>query len=336
MICNLSFLRRYAFMRIVLFVILGVLVFSLVSCSTILDILLDSALDDHDSRDHSRHSRDDDSGRPDRLEKKDPVPSGRLSGFTKPYRSSDSGARSDEYREHNDSYREHHREHRYYGGDYDSFETNTGGGGFFYSSGYSTPYFANYHYSGQPYNSGTQPAPGIYIHTGNDVPGNHYAAQFQYYYQSVSNNLDARGVDARILLPVGSALDFENISFREKKQNSTDKISYYKFTYNIASWSVDKNADTEIGVGFSSLVDVDTLDYNSFCLKASLDYFPRKPWGLHLKGSFAAPEYRTLLDLDARAGIYTGPLEIFIGYHTLINSLGESLNGPIFGGGLWF
>jgi len=80
------------------------LVFSLVSCSTIIDILIDSALNSHDDDDdhprHSSHSRGDDSEKPPRPKKTDPAPSGRLSGFSKPYRDSDHESKSDTHYGH--------------------------------------------------------------------------------------------------------------------------------------------------------------------------------------------------------------------------------------------
>lgn len=311
--------------KILLIVIICSLVFSLASCSFLIDSLIDgmiggdSSSDEHNNDRHSHNQSHDDSNKKPPSAKKDDVPKGQLSGFIKPYRAPDNSPSSEP--RHDNDYRDRHYN--------DEHETRI-------SVGYASINEPECRYSGQPYNPETQPTEGVFIHTGNASLGNQYAAQLRAYYMPMAHNIDARGVDAKILMPPGTAIDIEDISFHETVANRTDQISYFKLTHNVARWSADTNFDSELGVGFSFLNDVDKRSYDSLCLKGSLDYFPKKPWGLHLKASYAAPTYRNLIDIDARAGIYAGPVELFVGYHTLINSVGDSLDGPIFGCALWF
>lgn len=251
---------------------------------------------------------------------------GRLKKFTQPY--SDSAGSSRPEPDHGDDYHEHH----YYNNDRSDYDDDDGGG-FWLGDLFAD---RGYRYSSYPYNDPGQE--GIYLsyYPLASLYYENMAIQFRYYYQPIENNLQANGFYGKLLLGAGSTIDTFYSRYSEKLDGRTDTVDYFSLHWNLASLTPDTNTMIEIGAGGGYLTDVDGVTHGSFSVQAKCDYFPAKPLGIHLTFGYSAPAGQALYNINTALGWHIKSLELFLGYHFLINSQGDDLSGPTMGAAVWF
>lgn len=193
-----------------------------------------------------------------------------------------------------------------------------------------------YRYSSCPYNQPQQPLPGIYVSTNNDTLGDMTAFQFRTYYNTIDKNIKSYGVYSKLLLPSSWTWDMENNHYSENVNNRTDSMDYFTTHFNTIGLTPDTNFVTEVGLGFAFLTDVADNVHSSGSFQIRADYFPAEPWSIRASASFASPSDVRTTNFDTTIGWHTGALEIFGGYHSLMNNKTRNLNGPTFGLALWF
>jgi len=193
-----------------------------------------------------------------------------------------------------------------------------------------------FRYSSCPYNPSQQPLPGIYISQHEESNGNPMALQFRTYYQNIDNNLKSYGLSGKLLFASSLTWDMDNNHYMEKVNGHTDTMDYFTTHFNIAGLAPDTNFVPEIGIGMAFLTDIANEVHNSISFQTRMDYFPVEPWSFRIGASFAAPSDIRTTNFDTTIGWHNGSLEIFGGYHSLINNKSRNLNGPTFGLALWF
>jgi hypothetical protein len=193
-----------------------------------------------------------------------------------------------------------------------------------------------YRYSSCPYNQPQQPLPGIYVSTNNDTLGDMTAFQFRTYYNKVDTDIQGYGLYGKLLFPSSWTWDMENNHYSENVNNQTDSMDYFTTHFNTIGLTPDTNFVTEIGLGMAFLTDVTDEVHSSGSFQIRADYFPAEPWSIRASASFASPSDVKTTNFDTTVGWHTGSLEIFGGYHSLINNKSINLNGPTFGLALWF
>lgn len=195
---------------------------------------------------------------------------------------------------------------------------------------------AGYRYSSYPYNDPYHQ--GIYIASNPPLNSDYseFALQLRSYYQKVASDLWSYGLYGKILFPNSASLDIFSADYVEDVDDGTDRMKYLSLHYNISGLASDTNMVIELGLGAGFLTDINGETQGSISLQTRLDYFPAKPWGVHLSAGYSAPANETLWNLDASLGWHLSNLEIFLGYHSLINSGGDNLAGPTIGLALWF
>lgn len=192
-----------------------------------------------------------------------------------------------------------------------------------------------YRYSSYPYNPPQQPQPGIYVSTDNELD-NMTAFQFRTYYNKVNSNIKSYGLYSKLLLPSSWTWDMENNHYLEKVNNNMVSMNYFTTHFNTIGLTPDTNFVAEIGLGLAFLTDVADNVHSSGSFQIRTDYFPSEPWSIRVAASFASPSDVRITNIDTTAGWHNGSLEIFGGYHSLINNKGKNLDGPTFGLALWF
>ena len=193
-----------------------------------------------------------------------------------------------------------------------------------------------FRYSSYPYNPSQQPLPGIYISQHEEFKGNPMAFQFRTYYHSIDKNLKSYGLYSKFLFASSLTWDMDNNHYMEKVNGHLDTMDYFTTHFNIAGLAPDTNFVPEIGVGMAFLTDVANEVHNSISFQTRMDYFPVEPWSFRIGASFASPSDVRTTNFDTTVGWHTGSLEIFGGYHSLVNNKTRNLNGPTFGLALWF
>lgn len=257
---------------------------------------------------------------------------GKLSSFTEPYRNAD--AKKTTYTPHTYEPPGHFDR----SSDYSGYEENNFPGDLF-SQLFIEPFFGDhgYRYSCPPYHNEHKTMGGIYIHSENIIEGNPIAFQFRTYYQPIQHDITSYGFYAKFLFPSSMTIDLNNAHYLEKISSGyNDSINYFTLHFNSAAFTVDTDTTLEIGAGLASLTDVNDNSYNSASAQLKISYFPRDPWSFQVAGSYAAPSNRSIFGLETTIGYHYGILELFLGYHSLINSRAEKLDGPLFGCALWF
>ena len=278
---------------------------------------------DNNKPDKPKHDRD--TPPPSKTKEKS-----KLSDFSEPYQEKD--AKKDKASKSDKSYDNH------------DWDDDDDGGGFWdefwadlFSDIFSALIFGDfgYRYSSFPYNLPQQPLSGIYVSTNNEM-GNMTAFQFRTYYNTVDENIKAYGLYSKLLFPSSWTWDIENNHYLEKVSNNTVSMNYFTTHFNTIGLTPDTNFVTEVGLGLAFLTDVTDNVHSSGSFQIRSDYFPPDPWGIRASASFASPSDVRTTNFDATLGWHTGALEIFGGYHSLINNKTRNLNGPTFGVALWF
>ncbi|MEW6026934.1 MAG: hypothetical protein AB1599_06555 [Planctomycetota bacterium] len=265
-------------------------------------------------------------------DKSDPKPSksedkSRLKDFSEPYKDKDAkhGKKS-------------------YDSSYDSDDYDNDSGDFWdefwadlFSDIFSALIFGDfgYRYSSCPYNKPQQPQPGIYVSTNNEL-GNMTAFQFRTYYNTVDSNIKSYGLYGKLLFPSSWTWDMENNHYTEDVGNNNVSMNYFTTHFNTIGLTPNTNFVTEVGFGLAFLTDAADEVHSSGSFQVRADYFPAEPWSIRTSASFASPSDVRTTNFDATIGWHSSSLEIFGGYHSLINDKALNLNGPTFGMALWF
>lgn len=193
-----------------------------------------------------------------------------------------------------------------------------------------------FRYSSYPYNDPYHQ--GIYIAHNPPLNSNYseLALQLRSYYQKVDSDLWSYGLYGKILFPNSVSLDIFSADYLEDVDDGTDRMEYLSVHYNIGGLGSNSNMVIELGLGAWFLTNINGDIQGSLSFQTRVDYFPAKPWGVHLSAGYSAPANETLWNLDASLGWHLNHLELFVGYHSLINSGGDNLDGPTIGLALWF
>jgi hypothetical protein len=254
---------------------------------------------------------------------------GKLEEFSKPYQD-----KSDQKDKNDKSY--HNR--------YDNCD-NDGGGDFwadFWADLLSDVFQAlifgdfGYRYSSCPYNPTQQPLPGIYVSTENSTLGDMMAFQFRTSYNRIDHNIKAYGLYGKLLFPSSWTWDMENTHYLEKAGNKMLSLNYLTTHFNTIGLTPDTNFVTEVGLGMAFLTDAADKLHSSGSFQIRADYFPAEPWSVRTSVSFASPTDIRTTNFNTTIGWHSGALEIFGGYHSLVNNKSRNLNGTTFGLALWF
>lgn len=193
-----------------------------------------------------------------------------------------------------------------------------------------------YRYSAYPYHDSGQK--GIYVVNNANLISTYdpFAFQLHSYYQKVDNDLWSYGVYSKLLFPSGANLDTNYMRFIEKIDDRMDGISYLSLHYNFGAFGSGTSHVIDLGVGGGFLTDINGVSHGSASFQTRLDYFPKKPWSIHVSAAYSKPEGKSLYNLNATLGWHAGPLELFTGYHSFVNKRADTLDGPVFGAALWF
>lgn len=295
--------------------------------------------DDHDNRDKNKDkdkdNRDKDKDK-DKDKSKDDSKTetiskpkkGRLDSFSEPYRKNKPARTSN---------KSHDERQVYYASDDDDDEF----WGEFFSDIFVHVLFgdAGFRYSGHPYNSAREPSEGIYLSVddGNDVNrGNLVSFQFKSDYQRVAHNIRAYEFYGKLSIPSSLTIDMSNHRYTEEINNQTDSMNYFDMHFGTCAFTAESAMVADFGLGFATLRDTSGGYHGSSSVKLGFDFFPGKPLSIHVGGTYAAPANERLIRLYTDMGWHSGALEWFMGYHNLMNSTGDNLDGPVFGIALWF
>ncbi|MBI4713025.1 MAG: hypothetical protein HY762_06980 [Planctomycetes bacterium] len=203
-----------------------------------------------------------------------------------------------------------------------------------------------FRYSSYPYNSSREPTEGVYISIDEGAGfnrGNPVALQFKTDYQRVAYNITSYGIRGKLSTQSSLTWDMSNQVYLEEINlpggtSQFDSINYFDTHIGTCAFTADTNTVVDFGIGFASFRD--TLDdyHTGTSVKLGIDYFPGKPWSLQIGTTYAAPGDQSMVKLNADIGYHpaSAGLEWFFGYHNLINSRGDNLDGPVFGLALWF
>lgn len=193
-----------------------------------------------------------------------------------------------------------------------------------------------YRYSAYPYHDMGEK--GVYISNNHNTVNYNdpFAFQLHSYYQKVEKELWSYGIYGKLLFPSGANLDTNYMRFIEKIDNRTDGISYLSMHYNFGAIGAGTRYVLDLGLGGGFLTDINGVSHGSGSFQTRLDYFPKKPWSIHVSAAYSKPEGKSLYNLDATLGWHAGPLELFTGYHSFVNKRADTLDGPVFGAALWF
>ena len=101
-------------------------------------------------------------------------------------------------------------------------------------------------------------------------------------------------------------------------------------------FNADDNVVFEFGMGGAWLETPSHNGYPGLSFKSSVDYFPGQPWGVHFYGTYAWLEHKPIAKLNLDFGYHDNIVELYLGYHNLINSRGDNLSGPALGLAFWF
>lgn len=281
-----------------------------------------SGHNDNRDKDKEKPKHDKDKPKPSKPEEKS-----KLKEFSEPYKDKDTSGRE----------KKSHDNDTYYGDDDD-------GGDFWdefwadlFSDVFSALIFGDfgYRYSSCPYNQPQQPQPGIYVFTDNES-GNMTAFQFRTYYNTIDSNIKSYGLYGKFLFPSSWTWDMENNHYLEEVSNNTLSMNYFTTHFNTIGLTPNTNFVTEVGFGLAFLTDATDTVHSSGSFQVRADYFPAEPWSIRTSASFASPSDVRTTNFDTTVGWHSGSLEIFGGYHSLINNKTRNLNGPTFGLALWF
>jgi len=258
---------------------------------------------------------------------------GHLKKFLIPYTQKD----KDKDKNKNTRHKETDNYHYIYHSNYTYEDTNDGMCDIFWDAFTDLLFGDNgFRYSSYPYNDPDKK--GIYIANNNELTSsyNSFGLQLRGHYQKVEKDIWSYGLSGKILFPSGFNLDTYYSQYFEKVNGDTDTMDYLSLHYNFGSLGSNSNIVVEFGAGASFLTDTSNAAHGSLSFQTRMDYYLGKPWGIHLASSYSQPEEQTLFNLDAALGWHSKSLEIFAGYHSLINKKGDTLDGPSFGLALWF
>ncbi len=298
--------------------------------------------DDKDKHDDNRYKdKDKDKGKDEDKDKPStPSPKaqkekkGTLKSFVKPYTEKDK-PKSDDKGRH-----DRHGENSsvgYYSYEDDDDDADYDWGEFFWDIWWEL-FFGDHGFRYRSYPYGESAHQGIYISSDSFISEsyNGFALQLRSFYQKVESDLWGYGVYGKLLMPSGFSGDMYYNRYREEMEGSTDTMNFFTMHFNFAGLASDTNTVFELGLGGAFLTDVDGAAHGSLSIQGRVSYFPREPWSLQVSLGYSSPADHSLLNLDTTAGWHKNNWEIFVGYHSLINSGGDNLDGPVIGIALWF
>ncbi|MBI4835584.1 MAG: hypothetical protein HY811_12295 [Planctomycetes bacterium] len=267
--------------------------------------------------------------------------SGTLKTFVKPYTDKDNPKHDD--KSHHDRRGHESSEYSSVGcyeyendDDYDD-DDDSGWGDFFWDLWWEL-FFGDhgFRYRSCPY--GESAYQGIYISSDPFISEsyNGFALQMRTFYQKVESDLWGYGVYGKLMLPSGFSGDMYYNRYREEMDDATDTMNFFSMHFNFAGFASDTNTVFELGLGGAFLTDVEGTSHGSLSFQGKVSYFPREPWSLQVLLGYSASAGESLINLDATAGWHKNNWEIFVGYHSLINSGGANLDGPVIGLAIWF